>query len=127
MSSIYYQIALGRVGVAMAKPSGFRAEQPLAPDLSTDRSIHRGGPSSTSPRRDIVFVVNPRGLSLFSPKNWPIQFPFLYFILSYQIEEHYRSATKSFSFNDLLLFFGLKLEQVQMVERVRSGRNYFRI
>jgi hypothetical protein len=88
----------------MAKPSGFRADQPLAPDLSADRLIHRGGPSSTSPRRDIVFVVNPRGLSLslsvalFSPKNWSSQFPYLYFILGHQIEEHCGSSMKSFSF-----------------------------
>lgn len=57
MPSFYYQIA-------MAKPLVFRAEQPMAPDLSADRSIYPGGHSSTSRRRDIVFVVNPRGLSL---------------------------------------------------------------
>ena len=62
MSSIYYyhQIAFGRVAMA-AKPSVFRADHPLPPDLSTDRSIY---PSSASRRRDLVFVVNPRGLSL---------------------------------------------------------------
>ena len=69
MSSIYYyhQIAFGRVSMA-AKPSVFRADNPLPPDLSTDRSIYRrggaGGSSSASRRRDLVFVVNPRGLSL---------------------------------------------------------------
>ncbi|XP_062157493.1 sphingoid long-chain bases kinase 2, mitochondrial [Alnus glutinosa] len=77
MPSIYYQIALGRVGVAMAKPSGFRADQPLAPDLSADRSIHRGGPSSTSPRRDIVFVVNPRGANGRTGKEWKKLLPYL--------------------------------------------------
>ncbi|GLT71118.1 hypothetical protein SLA2020_431590 [Shorea laevis] len=78
MPSIYYQIAFGRVGVAMAKPSGFRAEQPLAPDLSADRSIHLGGPSSsTSPRRDIVFVVNPRGANGRTGKEWKKLLPYL--------------------------------------------------
>lgn len=45
------------------KPFVTRAEQPIAPDLNADRSIfHRGSSSfSSSGRRDLVFVVNPRG------------------------------------------------------------------
>lgn len=46
--------------VPMAKPSFIRAEQPLAPDLASDRTL---GGGATSRSRDIVFVVNPRGLS----------------------------------------------------------------
>lgn len=63
----YFQIALGGGGmgvrVPMAKPWVLKAEKPMAPDLSADRSISRGG-SSSSRRRDLVFVVNPQGLSL---------------------------------------------------------------
>lgn len=105
MASIYqyqYQIALGRV--EMAKPSVFRAEQLMPLDLSTDRSIYRGGHSSTSPRRDIVFVVNPRGLSLSRSLS-------IFVIL----------------FGCLNLKSELELEQVQMEGRLRNGRNYFPI
>ncbi|CAK9177217.1 unnamed protein product [Ilex paraguariensis] len=45
--------------VAKAKPSFIRAEQPLVPDLSTERGVYGGG--APIRRRDIVFVVNPRG------------------------------------------------------------------
>lgn len=53
-----YQQALVAT-VPMAKPSIIRAEQPLASDLAIDRAITRS--SSSSRRRDLVFVVNPRG------------------------------------------------------------------
>ncbi|KAG8378582.1 hypothetical protein BUALT_Bualt07G0000600 [Buddleja alternifolia] len=48
--------------VPMAKPSFIRTEQPYALDLAADRTAVRGG--ATSRRRDIVFVVNPRGLEV---------------------------------------------------------------
>lgn len=51
------------------KPFVTRADHPIAPDLSADRSIfHRGSSSfsSSSGRRDLVFVVNPRGSFLVS-------------------------------------------------------------
>ncbi|PON97320.1 Diacylglycerol/lipid kinase [Trema orientale] len=64
----FYQIALGGGGgvslrVSMAKSWVLKAEQPTVPDLSAERSILGGG-SSFSRRRDLVFIVNPRGLSL---------------------------------------------------------------
>ncbi|XP_040991573.1 sphingoid long-chain bases kinase 2, mitochondrial [Juglans microcarpa x Juglans regia] len=72
MPSFCYQIAFGRVGLAMAKPSVFRVDlQPTAPHLSTD------APSSTSPRRDIVFVVNPRGANGRTGKEWKKLLPYL--------------------------------------------------
>lgn len=46
----------------MAKPSVFRAEHPMALDLSPNPISH--GAASSSRRRDLVFVVNPRGFSL---------------------------------------------------------------
>lgn len=46
--------------VRMAKASFISAEQPLAPDLAADRAVLRT--SRASRRRDIVFVVNPRGI-----------------------------------------------------------------
>ncbi|KAL3622155.1 Sphingoid long-chain bases kinase 2, mitochondrial [Castilleja foliolosa] len=46
------------------KPSFIRAEQPLAPDLSAER----GGAASR--RRDIVFVVNPRGANGRTGNEW---------------------------------------------------------
>lgn len=70
MPSFYYQIA-------MAKPLVFRAEQPMAPDLSADRSIYPGGHSSTSRRRDIVFVVNPRGANGRTGKEWKTLLPYI--------------------------------------------------
>ncbi|KAJ4728225.1 sphingoid long-chain bases kinase 2, mitochondrial-like [Melia azedarach] len=69
------QIALGGV-LSMAKPSVLRAEHPLAPDLSPDRSISRGAASS-SRRRDLVFVVNPRGANGRTGKEWKKLLPFL--------------------------------------------------
>ena len=38
----------------------------MASDLSPDRSIFHDA-SSSNPRRDLVFVVNPQGFSLFLP------------------------------------------------------------
>lgn len=38
--------------------------KPMASDLSPDRSIFHDA-SSSNPRRDLVFIVNPRGFSLF--------------------------------------------------------------
>ncbi|KAK9280597.1 hypothetical protein L1049_014291 [Liquidambar formosana] len=61
--------------VAMAKPSFFKAEQPMAPDLSPDRTFYRGG--AASPRRDLVFVVNPRGANGRTGKEWKRLLPFL--------------------------------------------------
>lgn len=69
---VYYGIAV----VAMAKPSVFRAEQPMAPDISADRTISHGGGSSFR-RRDIVFVVNPRGASGRTGKEWKTLLPYL--------------------------------------------------
>lgn len=60
----------------MAKPSVFRAEHPMAPDLSPDRSISRGAASS-SRRRDLVFVVNPRGANGRTGKEWKKLLPYL--------------------------------------------------
>ncbi|KAL7158804.1 hypothetical protein ABFS83_02G167300 [Erythranthe nasuta] len=60
--------------VPMAKPSFIRAEQPLAPDLASDRAISGG---ATSRRRDIVFVVNPRGANGRTGKEWKKLLPFL--------------------------------------------------
>lgn len=64
----HIQIALGSgaMGVrvtTMVKPWVVKAEKPTAPDLSLTPSLLRGG-SSFSRRRDLVFVVNPKGLSL---------------------------------------------------------------
>ncbi|XP_059651349.1 sphingoid long-chain bases kinase 2, mitochondrial [Cornus florida] len=61
--------------VAMAKPSFFRAKQPPAPDLSADRTNFRGGAST--PRRDLVFVVNPRGANGRTGKEWKKLLPYL--------------------------------------------------
>lgn len=60
---IIYQ---GIVAVALARnPSLIRAEQPMASDLSsTDCTALRGG-ASLRRRRDLVFVVNPRGFVSF--------------------------------------------------------------
>lgn len=54
----------------MAKPPIIRAEQPLAPpDLTSGgRTFLRGG--NSPPRRDLVFVVNPRGHFLCSEFNF---------------------------------------------------------
>lgn len=48
----------------MAKSYTVRAEQRLAPDLPFDRNLSGGGGAgarSPTSRRDLVFVVNPRG------------------------------------------------------------------
>lgn len=67
--------------IPMAKPSFIRAEQRLAPDLAADRTAGRGGGGSgaTSRRRDIVFVVNPRGARehRFELRDFMIPFVFL--------------------------------------------------
>ncbi|KAG8368989.1 hypothetical protein BUALT_Bualt15G0103600 [Buddleja alternifolia] len=54
--------------VPMAKPSFIREEQPYDPDLAADRTAVRG--EATSRRRDIVFVVNPRGANGRTGKGW---------------------------------------------------------
>ncbi|KAI3444500.1 hypothetical protein Pfo_001165 [Paulownia fortunei] len=68
-------ISCAMVIVPMAKPSFIRAEQPLAPDLATDRTVLSGG--ATSRRRDIVFVVNPRGANGRTGKEWKKLLPYL--------------------------------------------------
>ncbi|GLU00713.1 hypothetical protein SLE2022_180600 [Rubroshorea leprosula] len=70
-----YLIAIGAC-LPMANASIFRAEHRMAPDLSPDRSISRGGASS-SRRRDLVFVVNPRGANGRTGKEWKKLLPFL--------------------------------------------------
>ncbi|GAV83885.1 DAGK_cat domain-containing protein [Cephalotus follicularis] len=68
----YYQFALGR-GLPLAKPPLLRAEQyPTAPDVS----ISTRGPSSPR-RRDLVFVVNPRGANGRTGKEWKRLIPYL--------------------------------------------------
>ncbi|KAK4415908.1 Sphingoid long-chain bases kinase, mitochondrial [Sesamum alatum] len=59
----------------MAKASFIRAEQPMAPDLAADRAILGGGGASR--RRDIVFVVNPRGANGRTGKEWKKLLPYL--------------------------------------------------
>ncbi|GMH17271.1 hypothetical protein Nepgr_019112 [Nepenthes gracilis] len=64
----------------MAKPSMLIAQQlpPMVPDLSSpDRSLHRRGSSSSSGRRDLVFVVNPRGANGRTGKEWKKLLPYL--------------------------------------------------
>lgn len=61
--------------VAMAKPSVIRAEQPLAPDLSADSILASSTPSSR--RRDIVFVVNPRGANGRTGEQWEQLLPYI--------------------------------------------------
>ncbi|KAK1560272.1 hypothetical protein Q3G72_024388 [Acer saccharum] len=54
----------------MAKPSVFRAEHSMAPDISPDRL--------TSPRRrDLVFIVNPLGANGKTGKEWKKLLPYL--------------------------------------------------
>lgn len=64
MACNYYQIAFRSEMVStLSKPWFLRAELPMSSDLSLHRSIPHGGSSSSSPsRRDLVFIVNPRGL-----------------------------------------------------------------
>ncbi|KAK9202286.1 hypothetical protein WN944_017496 [Citrus x changshan-huyou] len=68
------QFALGRAP-PMAKPSVFRAEHPMALDLSPNPISH--GAASSSRRRDLVFVVNPRGASGRTGKEWKKLLPYL--------------------------------------------------
>lgn len=60
----------------MAKPSFIRAEQPMASDLSPDRTTLRVGSSSTR-RPDLVFVVNPKGANGKTGKEWKKILPYL--------------------------------------------------
>ncbi|KAG8486339.1 hypothetical protein CXB51_019839 [Gossypium anomalum] len=68
------------VRFSIAKPSVLRAEtnNPMASDLSSDRSVFRGV-SSSSPirRRDLVFIVNPRGANGRTGKEWKKLLPYL--------------------------------------------------
>ncbi|KAA3469363.1 dagK [Gossypium australe] len=71
---------VGGVRFSIAKPSVLRAEtnNPMASDLSSDRSVFRGV-SSSSPirRRDLVFIVNPRGANGRTGKEWKKLLPYL--------------------------------------------------
>ncbi|KAE8707999.1 Sphingoid long-chain bases kinase 2 [Hibiscus syriacus] len=62
----------------IAKPFVLRAQNPMASDLSSDNSVFRGV-SSSPPirRRDIVFVVNPRGANGRTGKEWKKLLPYL--------------------------------------------------
>ncbi|XP_050947939.1 sphingoid long-chain bases kinase 2, mitochondrial isoform X2 [Cucumis melo] len=84
--SLCYHLALGS---SMAtKPFITMAEQPTAPDLYVDRStFHRGSSSfsSSSGRRDLVFVVNPRGANGKTAKEWKKLVPYL----RTRLGEHY--------------------------------------
>uniref|UniRef100_A0A0A0KBC3 DAGKc domain-containing protein n=1 Tax=Cucumis sativus TaxID=3659 RepID=A0A0A0KBC3_CUCSA len=84
--SLCYHLALGP---SMAtKPFITMAEQPIAPDLYVDRStFHRGSSSfsSSSGRRDLVFVVNPRGANGKTAKQWKKLVPYL----RTRLGEHY--------------------------------------
>ncbi|XP_048321863.2 sphingoid long-chain bases kinase 2, mitochondrial isoform X2 [Ziziphus jujuba] len=76
----YFQIAVGGgimgVRVPMVKPWVIKAEKPMAPDIFSDSSILRGG-SSSSRRRDLVFVVNPQGANGRTIKEWKKLLPYL--------------------------------------------------
>ncbi|GFY92500.1 diacylglycerol kinase family protein [Actinidia rufa] len=61
---------------ATAKPLFFKADQPMASNLSADRTTSRGSVSS-SRRRDLVFVVNPRGANGRTGKEWKKLLPYL--------------------------------------------------
>lgn len=50
--------------------------KPMASDLSPDRSIFHDA-SSSSPRRDLVFIVNPRGANGRTGKDWKKLLPYL--------------------------------------------------
>ncbi|XP_021887785.1 sphingoid long-chain bases kinase 2, mitochondrial isoform X2 [Carica papaya] len=56
----------------MTRPSVLRAEQPVAPD----HSVSLSGASSPR-RRDLVFVVNPRGANGKTGKEWKKLLPYL--------------------------------------------------
>ncbi|CAK7348830.1 unnamed protein product [Dovyalis caffra] len=86
-----YQIALGGVTAAGAASSFsvkskfkplrvLKAEHlnPMASDLSPDPSVfHDGSSSSSFPRRDLVFIVNPRGANGRTGKEWKKLLPYL--------------------------------------------------
>lgn len=61
--------------VPMCKPSFIRAEQTWAPDLTANRTIPVG--AATFRRRDLVFVVNPRGANGSTVKEWKKLLPYL--------------------------------------------------
>lgn len=61
------------VTTGMSKPSFSMTP----PDLSPDRTLSRGVPSSASRRRDLVFVVNPRGANGRTGKEWKRLLPYL--------------------------------------------------
>ncbi|KAJ6955419.1 hypothetical protein NC652_006743 [Populus alba x Populus x berolinensis] len=84
-----YQVSLGGGIVAVAASSfpvnsklkpfpALKAElpKPMASDLSPDRSIFHGA-SSSNPRRDLVFIVNPRGANGRTGKDWKKLLPYL--------------------------------------------------
>ncbi|KAJ6338417.1 hypothetical protein OIU76_007979 [Salix suchowensis] len=84
-----YQVSLGGGIVVVAassfsvnsklKPIPFlKAEllKPMASDLSPDSSIFHDA-SSSSPRRDLVFIVNPRGANGRTGKEWKKLLPYL--------------------------------------------------
>ncbi|XP_021643218.2 sphingoid long-chain bases kinase 2, mitochondrial isoform X2 [Hevea brasiliensis] len=79
MAGYYYQIGPGSGMVStVSKPWYLRAELPMSSDLSLHRSILQGGSSSSSPsRRDLVFVVNPRGANGTTGKEWKKLLPYL--------------------------------------------------
>lgn len=107
INQIAFGSGIAAVRVPMAKPSWavVRAELPKAPDLFAERSIPRGG-SSSSRRRDLVFVVNPKGLFLS-----------LFFVF----------GVVFLLFKVLLSVENGELEQELMVGQVRSGRSCFHI
>nr|XP_004229912.1 sphingoid long-chain bases kinase 2, mitochondrial [Solanum lycopersicum] len=71
---IIYQ---GVVVVAMARnPSLIRAQSPMSSDLtSSDCSVLRGGASFR--RRELIFVVNPRGANGTTGQQWKKLLPYL--------------------------------------------------
>ncbi|KAF9687849.1 hypothetical protein SADUNF_Sadunf02G0135900 [Salix dunnii] len=84
-----YQVSLGG-GIVVVAASSFSANsklkpipflkaellKPMASDLSPDRSIFHDA-SSSSPRRDLVFIVNPRGANGRTGKEWKKLLPYL--------------------------------------------------
>ncbi|TYG57176.1 hypothetical protein ES288_D08G122200v1 [Gossypium darwinii] len=71
---------VGGVRFLIAKPSVLTAEtnNPMASDLSSDRSVFCGD-SSSSPihRRDLVFIINPGGANGRTGKEWKKLLPYL--------------------------------------------------
>lgn len=78
INQIAFGSGIAAARVPMAKPSWavVRAELPKAPDLFAERSVPRGG-SSSSRRRDLVFVVNPKGANGRTGKEWKKLLPYL--------------------------------------------------